>query len=406
MGDFRTDAVGASSVDASSIAEARDAQTGADTESYRAAHTHQRLPQAPDSCETNPDIYYRGLRNLGATCYLNTVLQMLYMTRSFREAVEREECEDGLVLQLKKIFAGLKTAESSTMGFAQTLGIRNVFEQQDAAEYFQRILNRISPHLSQMFQGRLRNSTVCVRGQHEPSVDLSPFIVLPLSLQLSHESLQQHSLVDSLDAFFTSSVLDGDNQMYCDICEEKTDTETRCEMEQYPQVLTLHLKRFEFDYNWMCYVKNSRSVEIPLTLELEKHTYDLYAIADHQGTYKGGHYVAHIRSYETQSWYCFDDAWVGKHERQPSSREVMRSENAYLLMYMKRDIPNYQPGPSPASPETPAETETVAAPDRLADPEMPEMPVVWKQERKESTHYPVREGEALLDSMMAPAQGR
>lgn len=30
-----------------------------------------------------------GLRNQGATCYLNSVLQVLYMTEDFRAAVER-----------------------------------------------------------------------------------------------------------------------------------------------------------------------------------------------------------------------------------------------------------------------------------------------------------------------------
>ncbi|KAJ8344679.1 hypothetical protein SKAU_G00288720 [Synaphobranchus kaupii] len=291
------------------------------------------------------DAGYRGLGNLGSTCYLNTVLQMLYLTRSFREAVEREECQEGgFIFQLKRIFADLKMAKYSTsLGLTQKLGIQSVFEQQDAAEYFQRILNSLRPHLSQMFRGMLRNGTVCVKRQHNTRQEFSPFITLPLPLQLSHDCHQGYSVEDSWKAFFRPSILDGDNQMYCDFCEEKTDTETWCEIEQYPEVLTLHLKRFEFDYTQMCYVKNSSRVDVPWTLELEKHTYDLYAIANHVGGYTGGHYFAHIRSYETQSWYFFDDTHVGKLDPQ----DVIRSGNAYLLMYMKRDLLNYWPGPSP-----------------------------------------------------------
>uniref|UniRef100_A0A3P9NCY2 USP domain-containing protein n=1 Tax=Poecilia reticulata TaxID=8081 RepID=A0A3P9NCY2_POERE len=39
---------------------------------------------------------YHGLKNQGATCYLNSVLQVLYMTKDFREAVK------GFVQELKK----------------------------------------------------------------------------------------------------------------------------------------------------------------------------------------------------------------------------------------------------------------------------------------------------------------
>ncbi|XP_061107142.1 ubiquitin carboxyl-terminal hydrolase 47 isoform X2 [Conger conger] len=291
--------------------------------------------QSLDPCRgINSDIGYSGLRNQGATCYLNTVLQMLYLTPGFSEALEREEGgEGGVVSQLKRIFSELKTGEGSTVGLTQTLGIRNVHEQQDAAEYFLRILNSLNPHLSQMFQGSVRNSTVCVRGQHEASVECCPFLILPLPLLPSGDSEQQYSLEDSWCACFRSSVLDGDNQMYCDICEEKTDAEAMSQIEEYPQVLMLHLKRFEFDYTWMRYTKNSSIVEIPLSLNVEKHRYDLYAIADHVGSYTGGHYFAHIRSYETQSWYTFNDARV--EEDQLTPQDVIRSRNAYLLMYMK-----------------------------------------------------------------------
>ncbi|KAI1888644.1 hypothetical protein AGOR_G00187270 [Albula goreensis] len=285
---------------------------------------------------------YRGLPNLGATCYLNTVLHMLYMTKGFPQALERTgSVGGGVELQLKTLFGSLRAGGgASTWGLVKSLGIQNVFQQQDAAECLQKILHSLGSHLSQMFRGSVRNSTVCLSGGHATSSEVCPFTVLPLSIH------SDCSVADSWEAFFCPSVLDGHNQMYCDCCEQKTDTETRCEMEQYPQVLTVQLKRFEFDFSWMCYVKNDCPVNIPLTLELERHTYELFAVADHRGTFTGGHYNACIKSHENQRFYLFDDAFV----KQLNPQDLQtRSQSAYLLMYMRAELPALSPTAS-ASP--------------------------------------------------------
>uniref|UniRef100_A0A673HNY9 USP domain-containing protein n=1 Tax=Sinocyclocheilus rhinocerous TaxID=307959 RepID=A0A673HNY9_9TELE len=38
------------------------------------------------------EVQYNGLKNQGATCYLNAVLQCLFMTPKFREAVVSQHC--------------------------------------------------------------------------------------------------------------------------------------------------------------------------------------------------------------------------------------------------------------------------------------------------------------------------
>lgn len=39
-------------------------------------------------------------------------------------------------------------------------------------------------------------------------------------------------------------------------------------MKAHPDVLLLLLKRFEFDYNVMTYVKNNCTVDVPLSLQI------------------------------------------------------------------------------------------------------------------------------------------
>ncbi|KAJ8261587.1 hypothetical protein GJAV_G00156020 [Gymnothorax javanicus] len=345
-----------------------------------------------DISEDKPDICYWGLHNHGATCYLNTVLQTLFLTPGFREALDRKDNDENeVVSQLREVFTSLRTEEGKTLGLMQALGIPNVREQQDAAEYFERILNSLTPHLSQMFLGRLRNCTECIEGRHDCTEEFSPFLILPLALQPSSDPQRAVSLVECLKAFFDHTVLDGDNQMYCDVCEKKTDTEMWCEIAQCPQVLTLQLKRFEFDYSKMSYVKVCSPVEVPWTLELKEHTYDLYAVAHHEGGFRGGHYFAHIRSSEMQGWYLFND----RHVRKLPPLDIIRSHSAYLLMYMKRDLSNCRPVVLSAE-SRPHDT--------LAEPRTPETLVeVWRQKDIVSPIYPDREEEELQDEAMSPA---
>ncbi|KAG9279156.1 ubiquitin carboxyl-terminal hydrolase 20-like, partial [Astyanax mexicanus] len=85
------------------------------------------------------------------------------------------------------------------------------------------------------------------------------------------------------------------------------------ELSKFPEVLILHLKRFQFDPTYNSYKKDNSRVSIPhhlLLLLLQGNTYDLYAVVCHAGTLSGGHYYASIKSFEECQWYEFNDSMV------------------------------------------------------------------------------------------------
>ncbi|XP_056225595.1 ubiquitin carboxyl-terminal hydrolase 47-like isoform X3 [Seriola aureovittata] len=251
-------------------------------------------------CPPAADIKYHGLKNQGATCYLNSVLQVLFMTKDFREAVERYTCGNPdtarMDSHLKDLFDDLKERTAYTYNIKKRLGISRVGEQRDAAEYFEKIVTHTSREASQM---------------------------------------------DGIDRFLRASDICGDEQLYCDQCDAKTDANVRYVIKHHPEVLTLLLKRFKFDDHRMEHVKINCSVEVPYTLQIpESQTYDLYAFVDHFGDLRGGHYTATIKSQEDERWYNFNDTTVTPLRYPPFQvhDNKKRSQSAYLLFYRKKKM--------------------------------------------------------------------
>lgn len=56
------------------------------------------------------------------------------------------------------------------------------------------------------------------------------------------------SVTESLEYFLKPEVLDGDNQYYCQVCAKKVDAVKGLKFDRLPYLLSLQLKRFDFDY--------------------------------------------------------------------------------------------------------------------------------------------------------------
>ncbi|XP_051510338.1 ubiquitin carboxyl-terminal hydrolase 36-like [Myxocyprinus asiaticus] len=276
---------------------------------------------------------YRGLGNLGGTCYLNATLQVLFMTKDFRDAVLGTPMDKnvGLVSALKKLFEELTTQNSnaqsvSTWEIIKCLRIQNVNMQQDAVEHFLDILEKIGPDLSKVFRGTMRNSTKC--SENHESHDESPFKSLQIPV-LNSDGM--FILEDGLELYFKPTALVKDDQMYCDSCDKKSDTYWSCKIQEYPPILSLHLKRFTFNYRYGAFLKNDCPMDVPLNLRVQECDYTLYAVINHMGGSGGGHYNAVIRSFTDKKWYCFNDSCV----TETDESKMKGSRDAYLLLYQQ-----------------------------------------------------------------------
>ncbi|XP_065806173.1 ubiquitin carboxyl-terminal hydrolase 47-like isoform X1 [Labrus bergylta] len=271
---------------------------------------------------------FHGLYNQGATCYLNSVLQVLFMTTEIHNSLDQNSDTDK---ELRNLFEKLETEPCRTVDITNSFDITDVHQQRDAAECLEMILHKVSPQASQVFKGQLKYSTTCSKG-HNLNTETNPFLTLPLSLKDANNST--FSVERGFDNVFRTKSFIGDNLVYCEQCGKKTEATRECEIMEFPRILVLLLKRFDFDNNTMSHFKSDRTVVMPHTLQRQNKMYTLCGIVNHMGSLKGGHYTATILSKEDNTWYKFNDSHVRKLEEQPfANSQTYNSSTAYLLVY-------------------------------------------------------------------------
>lgn len=131
----------------------------------------------------------------------------------------------------------------------------------------------------------------------------------------------------------------------CESVKVKRNASKRMLINHAPPILTIHLKRFSQDTRGRL-MKLSGHVGFKDVIDLsqyidkrctddDEYKYHLLGVVEHEGTMRGGHYVAYVRVPNNSSkpgfvWYHASDA----HIREVSMEEVLRSE-AYILFYEK-----------------------------------------------------------------------
>ncbi|XP_054160451.1 ubiquitin carboxyl-terminal hydrolase 48-like [Oppia nitens] len=322
------------------------------------------------------DNSFVGLKNLGATCYVNCLLQVWFHNPIFRSLIYRWNPDhDEDEIRLNQLTASDDLPDNGNdedfepktcIGKLQVIfalmqfGVRNSVDpkpiidcleldanrQQDAHEFSNLFFSLVEKKLQSQRDDGVRNViksqycgkyayiTSCRTCESQSSRE-SQFYELDLNIKGCKD------ISESLNQYLKVENLEGPNQYYCGRCGQKRDAIRYIELRQLPPVLNIQLLRFVFEPRIR---KLNSFFKFPDVLDLRPYlksadsltpqqtTYHLSAVLIHRGpSANSGHYIAHIRDEKTGFWFKFNDESVeqieGKKLKLDSDDIIVNDEN-------------------------------------------------------------------------------
>ena len=307
----------------------------------------------------NKNIKARGLNNIGATCYMNSVLQCLYhvfdlsnellklkniderkipMTYAFLEVIYRLSFdeEDSIspykfkkIISNNELFEGIEANDSKALvlyileTLNEELSSNNIkFENKNIknkirdlkdkdTENIVNIFNKnYNSIIADLFNGLKMTTYKCLTCGDSPA-NYQIFNIINLSIEQTFYELKKKKypldLIDCLRVEHCAKEFNGDNQLFCDKCDKLVDGESFDKIYIAPKIMIIFLDRGMYN-RFKCEVNFPEKLNINEFEEIKEGEYHLIGVIEHLGPSSlSGHFVANCKHFDG-NWYLFNDS--------------------------------------------------------------------------------------------------
>ena len=331
-----------------------------------------------------------GLANVGNTCYMNSLLQILSHTYEFNDFLAEKTYENRLnkkpdsvlLIEWDKLREMMWSQNCTIAPWGFVKAVQKVsalkgislftgYSQNDCQEYLLFLIdafhNSISREVEMTISGNVKNdrdimAKECYKmmtemfskdysevvklfygihvsviqdvntGEHL-SVRPEPFFVLSVPIPDGKRTV---TINQCLDDYCKLERMEGDNAWYNEDKDIKQDIDKGMVFWSLPNILIVHLKRWNWQGRKITRLVATEFDDVDFTKYIHgynksSYIYELYGVCNHSGGSMGGHYTANVRVANNE-WYNFNDQRITK----ITNHGQIVTTQAYCLFYRKK----------------------------------------------------------------------
>ena len=350
--------------------------------------------KAKDNIKKKDPNHCLGLENIGATCYMNATIQCLCHVLNVKEYFQNtqlvnndtknrncrltmEFCKllnnlwkeptkykkyytptdfKNCISQMNPLFKGIAANDSKDLIIFIYETIHNEINKInqyninynlpiDLANFRNNYYSNNSSFLINTFYFEQQSELECLLCRfNKISYNITNILIFPLEkvreymIKKSPNGFLSVTLDNCFENYQETEILTGQNQIYCNNCNQMANAKTGNKMFTSPEVMTIILNRgkgLEFDVIF----------EYPLFIDIDKYVmdksnvnnkYELICVLTHLGpSGMAGHFIAFCKSPVNNKWYCYNDADVSEIDDPKNYRQEQIEGIPYVLFYQR-----------------------------------------------------------------------